>query len=133
MYGVEIADVGSRDVARLELAAVRAMWGPTRTSGAKEVLWAVLVPGHRVSLVWRLHYSRVLWLARQAQLVGVARAVAAQRATPGPWESGRGMPPVAAVAAVHRFGGTRTAPASHLWGARGGGLQASMYPWHDSG
>ena len=47
MYGVELVDVGSRDVARLELAAVRALWGPTRTSRAKEVLWAVPVPGHR--------------------------------------------------------------------------------------
>ena len=68
MYGVELADVGSRDVARLELAAVRALWGPTRTSRAKEVLWAVLTPGHRVSPAWRLQYSRVLWLARQARV-----------------------------------------------------------------
>ena len=77
MYGVELADVGSRDVARLELAAVRALWGPTRTSRAKEVLWAVLVPGHRVSPVWRLQYSRVLWLARQARTPG-ARQVLVQ-------------------------------------------------------
>ena len=54
MYGVELADVGSRDVVRLELAAVRPLWGPTHTSRAKEVLWAVLVPGHRVSPVWGL-------------------------------------------------------------------------------
>ena len=54
MYGVELADVGSRDAAGLELAAVRALWGPTRTSRAKEVLWAVFVPGHRVSPAWRL-------------------------------------------------------------------------------
>ena len=54
MYGVEVADVSSRDVARLELAAVRALWGPTRTSWAKEVLWAVLMPGHRLSPMWCL-------------------------------------------------------------------------------
>ena len=64
MYGVELADVGWRDLAKLELAAVRSLWGPTRTSRAKEVLWAVLAPGHRVSPVWRVQYSRVLWLAR---------------------------------------------------------------------
>ena len=75
MYGVELADVGSRDVARLELAAVRALWGPTRTSRAKEVLWAVLVPGHRVSPVWRLQYSRVLWLARQARTPGAGQVL----------------------------------------------------------
>ena len=66
MYGVELADVGFRDVARLELAAVRALWGPMRTSRAKEVRWA----GCRVSPVWRLH-SRVPWLARQARTPGV--------------------------------------------------------------
>ena len=75
MYGVELADVGSRDVARLELAAVRALWGPTRTSRAKEVLWAVLVPGHRVSPMWRLQYSRVLWLARQARTPGAGQVL----------------------------------------------------------
>ena len=75
MYGVELADVGSRDVARLELAAVRALWGPTRTSRAKEVLWAVLTPGHRVSPAWRLQYSRVLWLARQARVPGAGQVL----------------------------------------------------------
>ena len=70
MYGVELADVGSRDVARLELAAIREVWGPTRTSRAKEVLWAVVAPGHRVSPAWRLQYSPVLWLARHARTLG---------------------------------------------------------------
>ena len=35
MYGVELADVGSRDVARLELTTVRTLWGPMRNSRAK--------------------------------------------------------------------------------------------------
>ena len=69
-YGAELADVASRDLARLELAVVRTVWGPMRTSRAKEVLWAVPLPGHQVSLVWRLQYSRVLWLARQAWTLG---------------------------------------------------------------
>ena len=64
MYGVELTNVASRDLARLELAAVWALWGPTRTSGAKEVLWAVLALGHCVSPVWRTQYSRVPWLTR---------------------------------------------------------------------
>ena len=41
----------------------------------KEVLWAVLVPGHRVSPVWRLQYSRVLWLARQARTPGAGQVL----------------------------------------------------------
>ena len=70
MYGVELADVGSQDFDWRELAAVRALWGPTRTSRTKEVLWTVLAPVRRVSRVWRLHCSWVLWLPRQAQSSG---------------------------------------------------------------
>ena len=43
------------------------------------------------------------------------------------------MPPGAAIAASHRFGGTGTALTIHLWGARGGGMQARLHPVHDSG
>ena len=75
MYGVELADVGCRDVARLEVAAVLALWGPTRTSGAKEVLWAVPVPGHRVSPVWRLQYLTALPLARQSRTQGAGQVL----------------------------------------------------------
>ena len=55
-------------------------------------------------------------LGGRARLVGVARAGAARTATPGPGGLGRGMPPGAGVAALHRFGGTGTAPTSHLLG-----------------
>ena len=72
-------------------------------------------------------------LGGHARLVGVARAGAARIATPGLGGPGRGMPPGAGVAAVHRFGDTRTAPTSHLWGARGGGLQARLHSGHDGG
>ena len=69
----------------------------------------------------------------RARLVGVGRTGVARTAAPGPRGLGRGMPPGAAVAALHRFGGTGTAPTSHLWGARGGGMQARLHPSHDSG
>ena len=45
-------------------------------------------------------------LGGSARLVGVARAGAARAATPGPGGLGRGLPPGAAVAAIHRLGGT---------------------------
>ena len=57
-------------------------------------------------------------LGGRARLVGVACAGAQRTATPSPGGLGRGMPPGAGVAAVHRFGGTGTALTSHLWGAR---------------
>ena len=59
-------------MAWLELAAVRAHWGPARTSRANEVLWAV---GHQVSPMWRLQYWRVLWLARQAGTPGAGQVL----------------------------------------------------------
>ena len=75
MHKVERADVGSRDVAELALAAVHVLWGPTRTSRMKAMLWVVLVPGHRVSPVWPLQYSIVLWLARRARTPGAGQVL----------------------------------------------------------
>ena len=39
------------------------------------MLWAVLVPGHRVLPVWHLQYSRVLWLARKARTLDAGRVL----------------------------------------------------------
>ena len=72
-------------------------------------------------------------LGGSAGLVGVARAGAARTATPGPGGLGRGLPPGAALAAIHRLCGAGTAPTGHLWGARGGGMQARLHPGHDRG
>ena len=47
MYSVELTAVGEKDLACLKQKAVRALWGPTHVSQAREVLWAVPVP-----LVW---------------------------------------------------------------------------------
>ena len=59
MYGVELAVMGEKNLVHLERRALRAMWGPARVTRAREMLWAFLGLGHRVSPVW-------LWLARQA-------------------------------------------------------------------
>ena len=61
------------------------------TSRAKQVLWAVLAPGHRVSPVWRLQYSRVLSLARRARTPGAGQVLvqAALEETDRPPDTGR--------------------------------------------
>ena len=59
MYNMELATLGEKDLAHLELKALRVPLGPTRISRVREVL----VLGHRVSALWRLTYACVLWLA----------------------------------------------------------------------
>ena len=51
MYGVEAAMATERDLLKLETSVLKAVWGPTRRSRAKEVLFAVLLKGHRMSPV----------------------------------------------------------------------------------
>ena len=59
MYGVEVAMVREVDLMKLETAVLRAVWGTSRQSRAKEVLFAVLLKGHRVSPVMRAKYLTV--------------------------------------------------------------------------
>ena len=59
------------DLRGLETAVVRALWGATRLSRAKEIVFTVLSKGHRVSPVMHTWYERLLWLARVARRPGV--------------------------------------------------------------
>ena len=58
MYGVEVAMVQEADLMKLETAVLRAVWGTSQQSRAKEVLFAVLLKGHRASPVMRAKYLR---------------------------------------------------------------------------
>ena len=64
LYGVELADVEGRTLSAAGTAAAKAMWGPTRCSRAKEVLWGLLARGFYVWPLWRVQYHCLLWLAR---------------------------------------------------------------------
>ena len=66
LYGVELADIEGRTLASTDTAAAKAIWGSTRCSQAKEVLWGLLAGGFYVSPLLRVQYQRMLWLARQA-------------------------------------------------------------------
>ena len=63
LHGVAVAPVTDSDPGGFETAVLRAVWGATRLSRAKEVVFTVLTKGHRVSLVMHTRYERVLWLA----------------------------------------------------------------------
>ena len=104
-YGVELTDVGSWDVARLELAAVRALWGPTRTSRAKEVLGR--------SRCWDTGSPHVAPPVFESTLAGPLGTHAKSRTSASPGNTGGNRPP-----AGHRTSGQGLAvgPAAALGG-----------------
>ena len=69
-HGVAVAPATDRDLLGLETMVLRAMWGATSLSRAKEVVIVVMAPGHRISPVLHTHYERVLRIARIARTPG---------------------------------------------------------------
>ena len=88
LHGVAVALVTDPDLRGLETAVVRALWGATCLSRAKEIVFSVLSKGHRISPVMHTWYERLLWLARMARRPGFTEVF-----TQAIWESG-GCPPV---------------------------------------
>ena len=75
LYGVQLADVEGRILSLADTAAVKAMWGPTWCSRAKEVPWCMLARGFYVSPMWRVQYQRLLWLACKAPTPGATQTL----------------------------------------------------------
>ena len=71
LHGVAVASVTDPDLRGLETAVMRALWGATRLSRAKEGVFTVLSKGHHVSPIMHTRYERLLWLARVARRPGV--------------------------------------------------------------
>ena len=103
LWGSELVEVGEADMRALDSLAAIALWGPTRVSRNREVLWSVLTPGHRVAPSWRAQYQRLLWLAQASATTGtvqlLVQAVLEERPTghktrtvPKPRPSARGAP-----------------------------------------
>ena len=59
----------------LDSLAAIALWGPTRVSRNREVLWSVLTLGHRVAPSWRAQYQRLLWLAQASATTGTVQVL----------------------------------------------------------
>ena len=70
MYGVEIAPVEARSLRSLEARVMTSVWGCTRVARAKEIFFAVLMKGHRLSPVMRHQYQVAAWLIRVARTPG---------------------------------------------------------------
>ena len=88
LYGVEIAPVEARSLQSLETKVMTAVWGCSRKSRAKEILFAVLMKGHRLSPVMRHQASVAAWLTRVARTPGTL-----QMAVQAIWEASDGNPP----------------------------------------
>ena len=63
LHGGVVASVMDLDLRGVKTAVVRAPWGATRVSRAKEIVFMVLSKGHSVSPVMHTRYERLLWLA----------------------------------------------------------------------
>ena len=83
LHDVQLADDADIDLVRMETQTVRAIYGPTRPSRAKEVVVSLLTPGHCMSPIMRTKYER---LVRMAQVL-----------MPAVWEC-RGAPPLHGLA-----------------------------------
>ena len=75
LWGSKLAEVGEADMRALDSLAAIALWGPTRVSRNREVLWSVLTPGHRVAPSWRAQYQRLLWLAQASATTGTVQVL----------------------------------------------------------
>ena len=83
LHGVAVAPVTDRDLMGLETMVLQAVWGATRLSRAKEVVFVVLTQGHRISPVMHTRYERVLWMTRIARTPGPVQVL-----VQAIWESG---------------------------------------------
>ena len=75
LHGVQLTDTADVDQARPVTPTVRAIWGPTRPSRAKEVVFSLLTAGHRTSPIMRTKYKRLVWMAQLAQVPGAAQVL----------------------------------------------------------
>ena len=78
LYGVELAEAGLKHIAGLDTAVMHALWGTSMPCRAKEIVFALLVPGHRVALSMVVPYRRICWLARMARTRGTRRPLRRQ-------------------------------------------------------
>ena len=76
LYGVELAEAGLKHIAGLDTAVMHALWGTSRPCRAKEIVFALLVLGHRVAPSMVVPYRRICWLARMARTRGTPQTIA---------------------------------------------------------
>ena len=60
LFAIEVSFVSQTLLRSLERAVLQAVWGRSRITRAKEVLFAVILPGHRLSPFMATDYSRIM-------------------------------------------------------------------------
>ena len=58
-FGVELSVISLCDISGLETAIMTAIWGPSRPCRAKEVVFALSLPGHQVAPSMAIPYKRM--------------------------------------------------------------------------
>ena len=75
LWGTPGAEVSRRDLQSLETAVLHSLWGTSRPGRAKEIIFVLLVQGHRVSPLMKITYDRVCWLLTVARTPGTLHVV----------------------------------------------------------
>ena len=75
LWGTPGAEVSRRDLQSLETAVLHSLWGTSRPGRAKEIIFVLLVQGHRVSPHMKITYDRVCWLLAVARTPGTLQPV----------------------------------------------------------
>ena len=75
LWGTPGAEVSRRDLQSLETAVLHSLWGTSRPGRAKEIIFVLLVQGHRVSPHMKITYDRVCWLLAVARTPGTLQVV----------------------------------------------------------
>ena len=97
LFAVELADISQRDASSLESAIMGAIWGPSRPCGAKEIVFTLLLPRHRVAPSAVIPYRRMCWLAHLARSPGTAQTV-----TQAVWEGTQSPKPTGPLGERYR-------------------------------
>jgi hypothetical protein len=105
LHAVELADVADRDLARLDSAVLKTLWGTSRPCRAKEAVMIFLCPGHRIFPSMIGDYLRLTWLAERARVPGELQLLAQAVWEAGPTPRG---PMGRALRVAHRLGWTPT-------------------------
>ena len=65
-HGMALAPIFDKELRGLETMVLRTVWGATRLSRAKEVIFSIRTLGHCISPVMHPRDERVVWMTRVA-------------------------------------------------------------------
>ena len=87
LFGAGLADAALADLRALETRVLTSVWGSQRGGRAKEVVFAVLMKGRRLSPIMKFNCMQVAWQVRVARRPGSLQTV-----VQAVWEDTSGQP-----------------------------------------